>query len=110
MRCAFGIFVAAVIGACAQTPERVGPAYVSPIAYERLSCQQLRKERARLLGEFAVAAPRQNEAINNDAYGLILPVWPATIRFATEDYGPQIAVLKGQMAAVDQAAMEKNCG
>jgi hypothetical protein len=110
MRCAFAIFVVTVVGACAQNPENVRPAYVSPIAYESLSCQQLRKESARLLGEFVLVAMQQNQAKNNDLYGLILPVVPVTVEFATEDYSPQIAVLKGQMAAVDQAAMEKNCG
>jgi hypothetical protein len=110
MRYAVAIFLAAVIGGCASYPENIPPAYVSPVAYQRLSCQQLRKEEARLLGEFAVAATLQNQAMNNDAYGLILPVWPATIKFATEDYGPQIAVLQGQMDAVLRASMEKKCG
>ena len=110
MRLAFAISLTAVIGGCARDPEKIPPAYVSPAAYKSLTCRQLREEETRLLQEFVLAAGQQYRGLDNDVNGLILPVVPVTVQsFSTEDYGPQIAVIKGQMRAVYETRLEKGC-
>lgn len=42
------VAVTAVTGACAQKPEDIAPAYISPNTYSNLSCDQLREEAARV--------------------------------------------------------------
>src|SRR5262249_29165260 len=108
MRCAFAIFLAAVIGGCAKSPGSIQPAYMSPVAYAGLSCNQLKKEAARVQHALTEASMQQEETSDNDAAGILLIGMPVA-SFSGENIATQIAALKGEIEAVQRASLEKKC-
>ena len=62
---------------CAQAPEEVRPAYVSPVAYDGWNCHSLGEEQARLQGALTAASSQQYQTRSNDVAGWVfigLPV------------------------------------
>ena len=97
------------LAACAERPEAIAPAYVSPVVYQDWTCQQLGEEEARLNTAYVTAAGQQNNARANDTAGVIFLGLP-TASMAGENVAPQIASIKGQQDAVRQTENRKNCG
>ena len=101
------------LGGCATNPNEIAPSYVSPIQYDGYSCSQLGQEAARLSGRAAEVAVVQKNKATGDAVamgvGLVL-FWPS-IFFIKGDgtTASEIAQLKGQMNAVEQASIAKKC-
>lgn len=102
------------LAACASGADDIAPAYVSPIVYENYTCEQLAYEAQTVSARAAKAAGVQNKAHTTDAVvttvGLVV-FWPSL--FFLKGNGPQaaeLASLKGQMEAVEQASIRKNCG
>ncbi len=110
------IAVAATIAlaGCATSPKDIAPAYVSPVLYQNLSCQQLAGEAARVSQAAAAASGQQSAQQGRDAaavaVGMVL-FWPALF-FVGGDKGnaAEIARLKGEMQAIEQANIAKGCG
>jgi hypothetical protein len=107
---AFGLLL---IG-CATRAENISAAYVSPIQYQSYTCQQLQEEAARVSARAMVASGAQDQKANNDAVatgvGVIL-FWPALFFIKGDAASAQeIAQLKGDMDAVEQANIQKKCG
>lgn len=63
---------AALVGACAPTPESIQPAYVSETPYRSWTCDQLGEELTKLDQALATASMQQNTARTNDTVGVIL--------------------------------------
>lgn len=106
--------VAAVLSGCATSPKDIAPAYVSPILYQSLSCDQLAQEAARVSSAAAVATGAQQKQASSDAVMVgvsAIVFWPAMF-FIGGDKGnaTEIARLKGEMQAIEQANIQKNCG
>jgi hypothetical protein len=108
-----GIVVLGLAG-CASSADDIGASYVSPVAYENYSCQQLAREAQAVSTRAAQAAGVQNKARTSDAVvttvGLVV-FWPSL--FFLKGDGQQtaeLANLKGQMNAIEQASIQKNCG
>jgi hypothetical protein len=101
------------LGGCATNPNEIAPSYVSPIQYDGYSCAQLGQEAARLSNRAAEVAGVQKNKATGDAVamgvGLVL-FWPS-IFFIKGDgtTASEIAQLKGQMNAVEQASITKKC-
>jgi len=106
--------VAATVSGCATSPKDIAPSYVSPILYQNLSCDQLAQEAARVSQAAAVATGAQQAQAGKDAtmmgVGLVL-FWPSLL-FIGGDKGnaTEVARLKGEMQAIEQANISKNCG
>jgi hypothetical protein len=106
--------VLALVSGCATSPKDIAPAYVSPVLYQNLSCEQLAAEAARVSNAAAVASGAQESQAGKDAamvgVSLIL-FWPA-IFFVGGDKASagEIARLKGEMQAIEQANVAKGCG
>jgi hypothetical protein len=106
--------VAALVSGCATSPRDIAPTYVSPILYQSLSCVQLQQEAARVSQAAAVATGAQTSQASKDAtmmgVGLVL-FWPSLL-FIGGDKGnaSEVARLKGEMQAIEQANIQKNCG
>jgi len=106
--------VAAFVSGCATNPKDIAPAYVSPILYQNLSCEQLAQEAARVSQAAAVATGAQQSQASKDAVmttvGVVL-FWPSLF-FIGGDKGnaAEVARLKGEMQAIEQANISKNCG
>jgi hypothetical protein len=115
VRMIFGVAIVALAAAsCAKDANQVGATYVSPVMYETYSCPQLAQEAQRVSARAAQAAGVQDEKSTNDkvamGVGLII-FWPALLFTKGNDENTaELARLKGQMDAIEQASIQKRCG
>ena len=115
MRMIFGVAIIALAAAsCAKDANQVGATYVSPVMYETYSCAQLAQEAQRVSARAAQAAGVQDEKSTNDkvamGVGLII-FWPALLFTKGNDENTaELACLKGQMDAIEQASIQERCG
>jgi len=106
--------VAAMLGGCASKSTEITPAYVSPITYQNHTCPQLAMEAQAVSARAAQVSGAQDQKRTNDqiATGVAIVVfWPAA--FLVGGDGPmaaELANLKGQMVAIEQASIHKKCG
>jgi hypothetical protein len=85
-----------------------------PLQYESLSCRQIAEEAQRVSHRAAVAAGAQDSQASKDAVSTAVAVvvfWPAAF-FIGGDKGnaTEVGRLKGEMDAIEQASIRKNCG
>lgn len=106
-------FVPALLGlaltACAVAPENIQPAYVSELAYQPWTCEQLGQEQTRMGMALATASDAQRRARSNDTAGVILLGLPVS-SLSGSNQASNIARLKGEMDAMQRAGTLKNCG
>lgn len=108
------VLMLSVLAGCASGADDIAPSYVSPVMYENFTCQQLAFEAQSISSRAAQAAGVQNKARTTDAIvttvGLVV-FWPSLF-FVKGDgaKAAELANLKGQMEAVEQASIRKNCG
>jgi hypothetical protein len=110
-----GLFVLTLaLAGCATRSQEIVSAYVSPIQYQSYSCAQLREEAARVSSRAALASGMQDQNATNDAIatGVALVVfWPAAFLVHGNGANAQeVAQLKGDMDAIEQANIQKKCG
>lgn len=108
------ISAAALLGACASSPENIAPAYVSPTLYQNLSCAQLAAEAQHVSHRAAAAAGQQQRRATGDAVatGVALVVfWPALFFIKGDGASSaELARLRGEAVAIQQASTAKGCG
>jgi hypothetical protein len=114
MRIVLAIALGLTVAGCATRANDISAAYVSPIQYQSYTCAQLQEEAARVSARAAVASGAQDQKANNDAVatgvGVIL-FWPALFFIKGDAASAQeIAQLKGEMDAIEQANIQKKCG
>lgn len=101
-----------MLSACAEAPERIIPYSVSPMLYEGSDCRALQLESKRIDDRLSLLTERQHRAANQDtsvtAFSIFL-FWPAAFFIGREDYGVEIARLKGEVDAISYAAISKDC-
>jgi hypothetical protein len=99
---------------CAKDASDVGATYVSPVMYQNYTCPQLAEEAQRVSARAAQAAGVQDQKATNDkvAMGVGLVIfWPAFLFTKGNDENTaELARLKGQMDAIEQASIQKRCG
>jgi len=116
LKATFGCIVAAAltIGGCASKSSEITSAYVSPVAYSSYTCQQLGEEAARLSSRAAQLAGVQDQKATNDAVATGVAVvlfWPAAFMIKGDSAtGAELARLKGERDAVEEASIQKKCG
>jgi hypothetical protein len=103
-----------LLAGCAQNAADIHAAYVSPVTYQAMTCPQLGAEASRVSAAAAAATGAQNSKATNDAVMTGVSVvlfWPALF-FVHGDQGnaANLANLKGQMQAIEEANTAKNCG
>ncbi len=110
------ILLAGVIAlaGCASHTNEIAASYISPLEYESYSCKQISAEMARVSRKANQLAHDVNKNADGDAtamgLGLIL-FWPSL--FFIDGDTPQAqeyAELKGRFNALEDAAIQKNCG
>ena len=104
--------IAVMTAGCAQSPNQVGAAYVSPQTYSTLSCRELNAEAIALNNALASATGAQQQAANNDAAvtaAALVLFWPAAFFVGRNDNSAQLAQLRGQAEAISAAARAKGC-
>jgi hypothetical protein len=110
----FAAFVGLGLAGCASSSADVTPAYVSPVMYQSYSCQQLAQEAQAVSEHAAEASGAQDKKRSNDQLATgaaIIIFWPAAFFVGGDgQVAAQLAQLKGQMQAIEQASIQKKCG
>jgi outer membrane murein-binding lipoprotein Lpp len=107
------VFGALLVAGCASKSSDITASYVSPITYQNHTCQQLAMEAQAVSARAAQVSGAQDQKRTNDqiATGVAIVVfWPAA--FLVGGDGPmaaELANLKGQMVAIEQASIHKQC-
>ena len=104
-----------LIAGCASSSNNIQPAYISPIIYQNYDCSQLAAEAQRVSSAASRVAGVQDQKATNDAVatGVALVLfWPAAFMVSGGDgqTGAELAKLRGQKEAIEQAAIQKKCG
>lgn len=106
--------IAAVLGACASASSDIAPTYVSPVMYQNYNCQQLAQEAQAVSSQAAQLSGAQDSQRNKDAVATTAAViifWPAAFLVGGDKQtAAQLAQMKGQMQAIEQASIMKKCG
>jgi hypothetical protein len=114
MRASVFAIVAVVLGGCASSSDQVTATYVSPMQYESWKCPQLAEEAQRISQRAAIAAGAQDKQRTNDQIATaaaIVIFWPAAFFVGGDKQNAaELARLKGEMDAIEQASIRKNCG
>ena len=99
---------------CATRADNIAASYTSPNTYASYTCAQLKEEAQRVSGRATTAIGAQNSKATNDAImtgvGAVI-FWP-TLFFIKGDgaSASDVARLKGEMEAIEQASIMKKCG
>jgi hypothetical protein len=109
---AFSCVLAA--GGCSSSSEKISASYVSPLQYQSYSCNQLAEEAQRISARVSQVSGVQDKKSSNDAVATgvaIILFWPAVFMIGGNDQtSAELARLKGEFEAVEQSAIQKNCG
>ena len=103
-----------LLAGCATNPKDIEAAYVSPVPYQSMTCDQLAAEASRVSQAASAATGQQQSQANRDAVAVgvsLIVFWPA-IFFVGGDKATaaEVARLKGEMNAIEQASVARNCG
>jgi len=113
MRLVSVLAVASMLAGCASGSSDIRAAYVSPIPYQSYSCRQLGEEAERVSARAAEVAGIQDRKRTDDAVATTVGVivfWP--VLFAIKGNGEtaaELGRLKGEMEAIEQVSIQKNC-
>lgn len=103
--------VAALAG-CASKSSSIDAQYVSPMKYNSYTCSQMEHEYARVLQKSGSVNKDQDRIASNDAVatgvGVVL-FWPALFFIDSDDRREEVARLKGELDAIEQATIQKDC-
>jgi hypothetical protein len=97
---------------CASNPRDISPKYVSPMLYNNYDCDQIRLEMLRVNRKLQEVMGVQSDERTKDqvalGVGLVL-FWPSLFFMMGDDKEHEIAELKGEYEALEQAAIQKKC-
>ena len=108
-----------ILSGCASSAQNIAPSYISPVIYpviyQDYDCSQLAAEAQRVTSHAQRAAGVQDEKATNDAVATGVAVvlfWPAAFFVSGGDgqTAAELAKLRGQKEAIEQAAIQKKCG
>lgn len=101
------------IGACAKQPDQISSTYCSPARYQSYSCEQVGMELHRVKSKILEVSGQQESEATKDAValsvGLVL-FWPALFFMMGDDKKQELAALKGEYEALEEAAIQRECG
>ena len=102
------------LSGCAKNSEDVTSSYISPVLYQQYSCQQLGEEAMRVSARVSQLSGVQDKKATSDAVATgvaIVLFWPAAFLVGGNDQNSaELARLKGEFDAIQQANIQKNCG
>lgn len=98
---------------CAKSAKEIGPAYVSPLAYNNYSCAQIGEEAQRISARAAEVSGVQDDKASSDAVATAVGVivfWPALFMIEGDGQNAaELARLKGEYETMEKVAIEKGC-
>ena len=108
------VVLCAALAGCASSSSDIAPAYISPVAYQAYTCQQLAQEAQAVSTRAASLSGVQDQKRTNDGLATAAAVvifWPAAFFVGGDKQtAAELAQMKGQMVAIEQAANTKKCG
>ncbi|QDM27876.1 hypothetical protein FNL56_18380 [Tardiphaga sp. vice304] len=106
--------IAAVLAGCASASSDITAAYVSPVMYQQYTCPQLAMEAQGISQRAASLSGAQDQKRTNDTLATAAAVvifWPAAFFVGGDKQtAAELAQMKGQMVAIEQASVMKKCG
>ncbi|MEX0751602.1 MAG: hypothetical protein WD073_01575 [Xanthobacteraceae bacterium] len=106
--------VAVAISACAKRADQISAAYISPLTFQHLTCPQIAEEAQRISSRAAIITGTQDEKATRDAVAMgvgLIVFWPALFFVGGNDQQTaELARLRGEMEALEQVSLRKNCG
>lgn len=106
--------VAAMLCGCAKSSGEITGSYTSPLLYQSFTCEQLAEEAVRVSRRVAEVSGVQDQKATSDAVTTgvaIVLFWPAAFMLNGNDQNAaELARLKGEYDAIQQANIQKNCG
>lgn len=107
------VALAAALGGCASSASDIAPAYVSPVAYQSYTCQQLALEAQSISTRAATLSGAQDSQRSKDGLvtaAAIVVFWPAAFFVGGDKQtAAELSQMKGQMVAIEQASIAKKC-
>lgn len=112
--CMSALLLGLSLTGCASSASEIGPAYVSPIQFQHLNCQQISMEMERVSMRVQQVSGVQDDKKTSDAIATgvaIVVFWPAAFFIKGDgNTAAELARLKGEFEALERAGVEKNCG
>src|SRR5262245_40235934 len=109
MRTSGSILLGLLAAACASLSDAIKAAYVSPLQYQGLSCQQIGAEMERVSRRASEAAGVQDSQRSSDQWataGAIILFWPAAFLVKGDgNNAAELARLKGEFEALEQVSI-----
>ena len=107
-------WLGAALGGCASSAADITPAYISPVAYQTYTCQQLALEAQAISTRAAALSGAQDSQHTKDGWttaAAVVIFWPAAFFVGGDKQtAAELAQMKGQMVAIEQASIQKKCG
>lgn len=106
--------ISIALASCSQHPDKIPPQYVSPLQYDNYNCKQISSEMQRLSARASELHGKQEKSAKGDniktGVGIVL-FWP-TLFFLDNNsaQASEYAKIKGEFNALEQVAIQKNCG
>ena len=108
------VALGAALGGCASSAADIAPAYISPAMYQQYTCAQLAQEAQGVSQRAAALSGVQDQKRTNDGLATAAAVvifWPAAFFVGGDKQtAAELAQMKGQMVAIEQASIQKKCG
>jgi hypothetical protein len=105
--------LSAALAGCASSSADITPAYVSPVLYQGYTCQQLAQEAQAVSTRAASLSGVQDSKRTSDTLATTAAVvvfWPAAFFVGGDKQtAAELAQMKGQMVAIEQASIQKKC-
>jgi hypothetical protein len=107
------VALCAALAGCASSSAEITPAYVSPVMYQAYTCPQLALEAQAVSTRAASLSGVQDSKRSNDQLATAAAVvvfWPAAFFVGGDKQtAAELAQMKGQMVAIEQASIQKKC-
>jgi hypothetical protein len=107
------VLAALAVSGCASSSDKVTATYVSPMQYESWTCRQLAEEAQRVSRRASEASGAQDSQANRDTVATAVAVvvfWPAAFMVGGDrNTAAELGRLKGEMEAIEQTSIRKNC-
>ena len=107
------VVLAAALADCASSAADITPNYISPVQYSSYNCQQLGLEAQSVSARAAALSGAQDSQRTKDALvttTAVVVFWPAAFFVGGDKQtASELAQMKGQMVAIEQASISKKC-
>src|SRR5258708_7698136 len=107
------VALGAALGGCASASSDNTPAHVSPVMYQAYTCPQLAQEAQPVSTRAASLSGVQDSKRTSDGVATaaaIVIFWPAAFFVGGDKQtAAELAQMKGQMVAIEQASIQEKC-